>query len=94
MLKVALSETGFSIGQRAAGLVRARGVDRFFALLYVSNNSLLVHGECGSPCIAALFVENTVLFYHLSLEITQQWESHADVFLEPLVSREAVNADP
>ena len=82
-----------SSGQGAARLVSARRVDGRLALLDVSDDAVLVHGEGGARAVAALLVEDAVVADGLPLEVAQQGEGRADVLLKSPVGGEAVNAD-
>jgi hypothetical protein len=63
-------------------------------LFYVPDDPVFIHGERGARAVPALFVKDAVVFNHFPLEITEQGESHPDIFLEAFVGRVAVNTDP
>jgi hypothetical protein len=59
----------------------------------VAYDSIFIDGEGGARSVPAGFVKDAVIFNDRALEIAQEGERYSYVFLEPLVSGEAVNAD-
>jgi hypothetical protein len=59
----------------------------------VPDDAVFINGEGGARAVASLFIKDAVVFNYLPLEIAEQGESHADVFLEAFVGRVAVHAN-
>lgn len=59
----------------------------------MTDDPIFINDESRPAANESLLVEDAVLPDHLPLDVGEKRECHADVFLEAIVSRIAVNAD-
>jgi hypothetical protein len=79
--------------QKAAGRVRACGVDGRRVSLDVPDDAFLVHDKRGPVGKAALLVQDPVLSRNRPLKIAQQRKTETFLFGEGPVGRRTVNTD-
>src|SRR5205085_5587511 len=76
-----------------ARLISARRVNGRAPLFDMFDDALFINDERGARRIAALFVEQAVVFDDGAMPVAQEGEGYADVLREPSVRGEAVHAD-
>src|ERR1041384_395034 len=79
--------------EEVACLVSAGRVNGGAALFDVFDDALFVYDEGGARRVAALFVEQAVVFDGRAMPVAQKRKGYADVLSKPAVGGEAVHAD-
>src|ERR1041384_8149639 len=80
------------VRQDVASVGRAGDVDRHVAFVDVLNDPVLVDHERGAISIAAIFVEDAVVFHDRLFDVAQQWERDGALFGELSVGIRTVDA--
>lgn len=78
---------------QAAGIMRARRVQRFPVLVNVRDDALFVDHKSSPIGKPVLGVQDSVLFGNRPVEVAEQRECDADLFGERPVGRRTVHAD-
>src|SRR5437773_7753464 len=79
--------------QDVASILSAGRIDGFVAFLDVLDDAVFVDYERSAIAVAALFIEDAVVFYHRVFYVAQDRKSNAVLFRELRIGKGAVDAE-